>query len=80
MKNAEYGLLVSFIDKSQSFVNGFDCGLLWKELQTELPQRRLAHTTNVDQFHKLAEHYNTEMFIDSVDGEWCEVSFVRKRA
>lgn len=45
---ADYALIVSFPDQSETFVLGFEAGMIWERLQTEWAIDTNVHTANIE--------------------------------
>ena len=83
-KDVEQALMVSFPDQSDSFVHGFEAGMIWQRMQageavieSPLPY----HFANCEVFHRLAEAggYDIECHeVKDMEMEWTEVSFMKR--
>ena len=52
----EYGLLVSFTDQSHSFTHGFEAGMIWQDMQNNVPRiDMMVHEENVQVICRMAE-------------------------
>lgn len=81
----EYGLLVSFPDQSESFVNGFEAGALWQRLGAEVePIDTLLHVANLEVALRMATNLDWRILkVCQYDAEWAQVLFeknVNKKA
>lgn len=65
MTNIEgnYALIVSFPDASQSYVNGFEAGEIWKDMQSCADIERAVHAENKTVIERMAvaSGYNIEI-------------------
>lgn len=72
-----YALLMPFLDPSESFVLGFECGQLWQAMTDgKEPENYLVHTKNMPQLEMMAKKFKKALEINSQDGEWAQVSFI----
>lgn len=56
---AAYGLVMRFLDGSESFCNGYECGLLDRHMAVgDSIENQAVHTANVEQIKMLANRYN----------------------
>jgi hypothetical protein len=85
MEDAEFGCLVPFKDDSESFVNGFEAGMIWQRMiagesviggATE----PLTHSANLEVFKRMAEamSYEITQIFDRNDG-WMFVTFTKRK-
>ena len=76
--DADYGLVMSFLDTSESYTLGFEAGKIWTLANAEIwPDHMLAHTSNLEQIRLIAAHFSCDLFIDtSTDSQWMNVTFV----
>lgn len=52
---ANFGMIVSFVDQSHSFTNGFEMGILWRRMETESADiEMMIHSENCDQVVRMA--------------------------
>lgn len=80
MNDGEFGIVMSFNDQSESYTLGFECGMIWELLRQGVPPGSITvHSANIDQLHKVAEHYGMKMFVDRTPEypEWCVVAFAK---
>jgi hypothetical protein len=65
-------LLMPFIDASESFTNGFECGQIWQRVSDgESFERCLIHSCNVEQIKMICESFGVKYSIKkSSDSEW----------
>lgn len=79
---SEWGLLLPFLDESESFVLGFEVGKMCCMCEAgDWPNRMMAHTKNVPQIELAAKRYHCDLFVDaSMDPEWCDVTFAPRPA
>lgn len=70
--NAEYGLVMKFLDGSESFCHGYECGLVDGEMRaSKLLEMRTVHTANKQQIEMIANvnNYSVE-WQESSSPEW----------
>lgn len=84
---SEYSLVMKFVDGSDSFANGFECGLIWASLLNKTQYSFTCHRSNIDQIKEIAKHFKYQLSIDncfdddsdenfeSINNEWCSVEF-----
>jgi hypothetical protein len=78
----ENKLLMPFIDESESFTNGFECGQIWEKLQfikeLDMPGSRikdyLIHLENSAQIQAICDHFEVRCFIAQVSDEWATLT------
>lgn len=65
-------LLVPFIDESESFTNGFECGMIWELMSNNIfIEDKLIHNENLEQIKLIAEHFGYDYNLkDAEDGQW----------
>lgn len=77
----ESSLVFAFIDGSDSYVHGYEAGLLAAKMEaaqspilSDLPY----HTANIPQFELMARHYGYQMEERHTDfGEWTYLAFTK---
>lgn len=68
MKNT---LLMPFLDASESFTHGFECGQVWQKInEGECFEKYLIHTTNSKQIEMICEKFGVECEIETHDETW----------
>ncbi|MGC4393759.1 hypothetical protein [Agrobacterium sp. M50-1] len=83
--DSEFHCLVPFTDESESFVNGFEAGMIWQRMlsgdeliggATEPP----THSENIEVFKRMAQAmgYDLDGHYDRTDG-WMYVSFIKRK-
>jgi hypothetical protein len=78
----ENNLLMPFIDESESFTNGFECGQIWEKLQfiKELNMHGsrikdyLIHLENSAQIQAICDHFEVKCFITALNEEWANLT------
>lgn len=65
-------LLMQFLDESENFVNGFECGKLWEQISNNLEIQNLPiHSTNIEQIKLMCDSNGYICtFEDCHDGCW----------
>jgi hypothetical protein len=65
-------LLMPFVDESESFTNGFECGQVWQRISDgESFERCLIHKCNEKQIEMICESFGVKYLIQkSADPEW----------
>lgn len=64
-------LLMPFLDESESFTNGFECGRIWQEVNAgETFASYLAHKCNQKQIEMIFEHFGYEYLIVDAGEGW----------
>ncbi len=54
-------LLMPFIDESESFTNGFECGQIWEKIsQGEILEKYLCHSENEEQIKMICESFGVK--------------------
>tara|TARA_B100002049_G_C15942970_1_gene317166 strand:- start:269 stop:553 length:285 start_codon:yes stop_codon:yes gene_type:complete len=77
----EYGLIVSFPDQSETFVLGFEAGMIWQRLESgETEFEAVAHAGNSEVIYRMANAKNLDANIHESDVEgWVEV-YIKPKA
>lgn len=64
-------LLMPFIDESESFTNGFECGQIWQRIsEGETIERQIVHRENEKQIEFICRTFGVECGIDIIDDTW----------
>jgi hypothetical protein len=64
-------LLMPFIDESESFTNGFECGIIWNKIgEGDMLDRHLIHTENIKQIEMICRSFGIEPEIEVVENGW----------
>lgn len=73
--SAEFGLIVSFPDQSESFTNGFEAGTFDARMGTgESPIEHIAHEANYEVLRRLATRRGYAMnWMSCGDGCWANI-------
>ena len=80
LQDGEMGLLVKFDDESSSYVNGFEAGMIWQQMQDGVPliePEIPVHTANMVTFERMAKAADYTAIFEQVDDmpEWMGVIF-----
>jgi hypothetical protein len=69
-------LLMPFVDESENFTNGFECGQLWEKMTNDAVfENQLIHSENKEQIILMLVHFGYEYkIVDCGDGCWCFLS------
>lgn len=67
-------LLMPFDDESESFANGFECGMIWEMLNHCTPISRYAHKANEQQIEKMCRRFHADYTIEQCGDEWIFVT------
>lgn len=81
--NVQYGLLVSFEDQSDSYVHGFEAGMLSVRMKdgTEAEVEATIHTANKETVSRMAIAYGWSAEFKSTEfEEWTTVELVKQSA
>jgi len=63
-------LLMSFIDESASFVNGFETGQIWEQIKEgEEITKRACYTTNKEQIKMMCEMFGCDFLLEDSEVE-----------
>ena len=70
----EYDLLMPFLDDSESFANGFDCGKLWVAMERGQPVRGFFRQSMKSQFEMMCRRhlYTYQLQDSSPDYFWVD--------
>lgn len=65
-------LLMPFIDESESFTHGFECGQIWQRVsEGESFEKCLIHSCNYAQIKMICESFGVQWsIVDSSDPTW----------
>jgi hypothetical protein len=64
-------LLMPFIDESESFANGFECGIIWNKIEEgETLNGHLIHVENIKQIEMICSSFGVDCGIEIVDDTW----------
>lgn len=67
----DYVCLMPFLDASESFVNGWECGTIWDAMtRGEAFKGKVVHTANKDQLTMMADHHGYECSFEAIDETW----------
>jgi hypothetical protein len=68
-------LLMPFLDESETFVLGFECGQIWQMLTDgEVFNGRLIHTQNTEQIKMICEAHGAPFSISYCDDTWSNLT------
>ena len=56
-EETEYGLIMKFHDASESFCNGFECGMLWQDMAQLKNIETTVHSENLEQIKSMVVHF-----------------------
>ena len=70
--STNYGLVISFPDQSESFVNGFESGMFWEFLKSGGVCLLTMHTANEEVFLRIARHYGRSVEFKRLGDGWSE--------
>lgn len=79
---SDYSLLVSFPDGSQSFVCGFEAGMIWMQLRDKsIPEKMTVNSENREVIQRMCDSSFYEVHFDDsgVEG-WLYASFTPKKS
>jgi hypothetical protein len=64
-------LLMPFLDKSENFTNGFECGIVWNKIEEgETLERHLIHEENIHQIEMICKSFGVEAEIEVTENGW----------
>lgn len=67
----ENTLLMPFLDESESFTNGFECGIIWNKIEEgEILDKHLIHCENIKQIEMICSSFGVDFGIEIVNDEW----------
>jgi len=70
-----------FYDESRSFVNGFECGMIWQKMKDgEKIENALIHKENIPQFKLMETHYGYEFKITILNDDWAPLDSLINRS
>lgn len=71
MEKQEWKPIIPFVDESESFTLGFECGQIYNELeQSKLITDRLIHLKNKEQIRLICAHFGKFSTIEPYCKEW----------
>lgn len=72
-----YLLLSEFIDESESFALGFECGCIYQRIKEgETFEKQLIHKRNVAQIKMLCDVFYVEVFVEDIDNTWSHLTIL----
>jgi hypothetical protein len=64
-------LLMPFLDESESFTNGFECGQIWQRVsEGETFDKQLIHTENKEQIEMICRSFGVDFGIIEYNETW----------
>ena len=67
-------LVMPFLDPSQSFTNGFECGKIWNDMETGKSfDKYLMHEANRQQVILMTKHFGYHYLFTQYDDTWCHL-------
>ncbi len=76
---SEATLLMSFIDGSESFTQGFESGQIWEKCKAgESFENYLCHRENRKQIRLIMDHFGYRGRFDNVDDTWSEINGLKE--
>lgn len=81
MSDTVYEPIFSFPDQSPSFVNGFEAGLVWAEVERgKAVIKRTVHAQNEEVFRRMAKARGYAISFDETEGfeTWAELELTKK--
>lgn len=64
-------LLMPFLDESESFVHGFECGKIWQLIEDgEVIENYLVHVANKDQIELMCKTFNLDNEFSIINEDW----------
>lgn len=74
MDEQEYGLLVPFVDQSESFALGFEAGRFWEQMEARREiHGEMLHAKNREQFEMFCRRFHYEVEFVDINNEWLGV-------
>jgi hypothetical protein len=71
MKDTKSTLLVPFLDETESFTLGFECGIIWSKLEKEEEiTNQLIHLKNKEQIMLLCANFSLFANVERYCDEW----------
>lgn len=68
-------LLMPFLDSSETFTLGFECGQIWEKIQEgETLNKYPVHTKNKEQIELICKSFGVEAEIDYVNEDWSQLT------
>lgn len=82
MSENTYGLVMRFVDESESFVLGFEIGRIWQALKaTPASVEFGVHMANEEQLRMIAEATPYDLiFVPCGDGHYANAQFIHREA
>lgn len=78
-----FGLVVSFEDQSESYVNGWEAGVLWERMKSGMVAEieMVAHTANKETFNRMAIAEGWDITCTPTEyEEWMDVKMEKRSA
>lgn len=79
---AEFRCLVPFPDNSQSFVHGFEAGMIWQQMVDgiqEIEPLVGLHGENIEVFRRMASAQGYDFDSEDCGGGWHTAKFTKRR-
>lgn len=68
-------LLMPFLDASETFTLGFECGQLWEKIQEgEILSNYPVHTKNKQQIEMICRSFGADFGIEYVNEDWSQLT------
>lgn len=78
---SDYSLAMPFLDGSESFVHGYECGAMAEKMvRGEVFDGRLVHTENVEQLKMLGKMNHYTVSFEVLDDTWTRMTGRRTNA
>ncbi len=70
----KYEILMPFVDESESFTHGFECGQIWEWAKAgKIFDNYISHSTNKIQIEKILALYGYDYSIELIDNTWSTI-------
>lgn len=79
---AEFRCLVPFPDGSESFVDGFEAGMVWRRMvsgETPIENPVAYHQSNRVVFERMAAAQGYDLVIEDIDHGWMLATFTKRK-
>ena len=71
MKEHSHSLLMPFLDETENFCLGFECGEIWTKCDKEFEfEQYVVHTKNKEQIQMICAHFGYVSKIDFFSEDW----------
>ena len=77
----DYSVVMPFIDQSETYTLGFECGQIFSDLDKEIYTDHMVHRKSIEQIRLIADYFECDCDIKNTSiAEWVEIKiFLREK-